>query len=496
VNPGVAVRRGTLGPPELALAGTVLLCATAITAGVGFLKVSTALQPLLLVSGTAALLASAALSLRGERDWFNPLLLIIATWFLRIGLPALWLAFEPPPAEFIVMFHLSREHWEQGLALALVGMAAISLGWLIFPHFTRRLGQATVARIERTFRMDARTFLVALAFILLGIVCIVVFLRMNFSSSSDAIATGAIRKSGRQREGGTSRYSFFAVALITYGSLAASTYLLVLRRSSWRLGMLPALAGTVVMSIFGGRVLALTPTAYALLVFWYRSDRRHIGTARVALVGVLGTLFFGFYSIFIAYYRVGFGFKAAGKVLSIDGLARYLSHTLWYEAGMLHPYAVATVFPPGVLKGASLPATLGFAGTLAGINGVRPGAFMVESFFGNNPLHNWGWHTGLVIDTYMNYGLAAVVVVGIAFGMVLRTVHAGFRFAPRDPVVIALYVMLVWHFFWMFYEHTAATLNILTISFPFLLLVVVTARLLPARVSGTPQPRSLAGVPG
>ncbi|SOD02910.1 hypothetical protein SAMN05216486_10631, partial [bacterium JGI 053] len=293
------------------------------------------------------------------------------------------------------------------------------------------------------------------------------------------IASGMIRKGARV--GGTSRYSFLAGGLVTYGSLVASSYLLRVRRSPWPVALLPAFAATAVMSMFGGRVNALAPLAYAAFTLWYRADRRHLRTSRLLLTALACSVGFGLYSIFIAYYRSGLGLKAAGVVLSVKGIGTYLSKTLWYEAGILHPYTVATAFPPGVLEGQSLPLTLGFVGSVLGIDGVRPGEFMVEAILGRTRLRAWGWHSGIIIDLYMNYGLFATVLGGILFGMLLRTVYSGFRHSS-GPVSTCFYVMLLWHFIWMYYEHTAAAMNVVFINFPFVILILAAAPLLPARM--------------
>ncbi|MFL5538542.1 MAG: hypothetical protein ACJ8J0_06090 [Longimicrobiaceae bacterium] len=469
-----------VGRAELGLAARVLLCIAAITTGAAFLQGAAELQPLMVVTGLAALVAAAASTLRAERDWFNPLLLLVVTWMLRIGAPALYVRFVGPPPVFATLFHLSPRQWDQGFALALVGLVSIALGWMLLPRATARLGRSFAAALERTFVVDARTLVVGLLFLALGVGFIVIFLRLNYSSSTDAISNGMIRRGARV--GGTSRYSFIASGLITFGSLAACSWLLLVRRTGWALALLPAVAATLVMSIFGGRVVALTPLAYACFALWYRSDRRHIRAGRVLLVALLGGVAFALYSIFIAFYRTGVGLKAAGMVMSTAGIDRYLAGPLWYEAGMLHPYTVAISFPPGVLHGASLPLTLGLGATLLKLDGVRPGQFMVEAILGRTQLRTWGWHSGLVIDAYMNYGLFAAILGGVLFGLLLRTVYSGFRARP-GPVSTCFYVMLLWHFIWMYYEHTAATMNILIINFPFTVTILAAATLLPARMT-------------
>lgn len=468
-----------LGSAEVTLATAVLLCAAAITCGAAFMGGMEGAEPAMIATGLAGVGLAAVLSLRAERDWFNPLLLIFAAWLLRIGVPALWVAFAGPPPEFLTIFRVPARAWGQGLALALVGMTAVALGWLALPLATACAGRSFAGALGRTFRMDGRTLWTGLLFMALGLAAIVIFLRINYASSADAITTGMIRRGGSRVEG-TSRYSFLATSLTTYGSVAAVSYLLLVRRARWWVGMLPALAATLVMSIFGGRVLALTPTVYAGLLLWYRGDRSRIGFGRVALAGVLAVVGAAAYSMFIAYYRAGLGLRAAERVLSMDGITFYASKVLWYEGGILHPYAVATAFPPGVLEGQSTPLTLGFVGTLAGIEGIRPGQWMVEALVGRTQDRVWGWHSGLVIDLYMNYGLLAVVLGGILFGLLLRTVYAGFRAHRANAVVACFYVMLLWHFFWVYYEHTAAAMNPVFIHLPFTVLALAGAQLLPA----------------
>jgi hypothetical protein len=51
-------------------------------------------------------------------------------------------------------------------------------------------------------------------------------------------------------------------------------------------------------------------------------------------------------------------------------------------------------------------------------------------------------------------------------------------------VATCFYAMLLWHFIWMYYEHTAAAMNVVFINFPYVIAILASATLLPARVRG------------
>jgi hypothetical protein len=117
----------------------------------------------MVVTGVAALVAAAAATLRAERDWLNPLFLLVATWMLRLGAPALVVQFAGAPPEFTTIFRIPRAQWDQGFALALVGMVSIALGWMLLPRATARLGRSFAGALERAFAVDFRTLLAGFA---------------------------------------------------------------------------------------------------------------------------------------------------------------------------------------------------------------------------------------------------------------------------------------------------------------------------------------------
>jgi len=464
-------------PFPLAFAALVLLCLVAITSICGFLLGLPEMRGLALASGVAAVAIVALQGLRAERDWLCPIFLLAATAAVRIGIPAVLVARSGPPRHFH-MFHLREQDWTHGWMLALLGLVSISLGWLVLPRATALLGRTSAAFLDRGFRIDRRSFVVSACCVLLGAAFLVAFLRMNYSSGLDALGSGTIRKG--ERVAGTSRYAFLAVSLLIYGTLLTSAWLLLVRRVRWLPGLLPALAVTAVISSFGGRVLAIAPLAFAGILLWYRADRSRLGYARVlvAVVGVVSV--FALYSVFLTLYRNGLGLAAAKVAVSSEGLSRYRQATLWYEGGALHNYALAAHFPPGVLHGGSVPLVVGLVGTVAGLTGVRPGRFLVVSFIGDLPGRKWEFHSGVVVDLYLNFGLVAVVAGGVLFGLLLRTCYRGMRAYRHSPVVMAFYTVLLWRLFWMFYEHTIAALDIVFVVFPLMMAMLFAARLIPA----------------
>lgn len=484
----MSTRSAPARPFPLGFATRALLCAAAVTAGCGYLLGLAEMEPVALVVGMAAVGALAVHCLRAQRDWLNPVFLLAATALLRIAVPAVLVAGWGVPVHFHI-FGLHAREWHQGRMLALMGLSAICLGWLLLPGTTALLGRTAAASLHRRFRVDPRTVAIAGTCVLAGVAAMVLFFRANFASSAEALESGVIRRS--QRVAGTSHYAMLGALMLTYGSLLSSAYLLLVRRARWLPALLPVLGVMVVLSGFGGRVQAITPLAFACICLWYRADRSRLGYGRVLAALLAVVALFAAYSVFLSFYRTGLGIEAARYAFTSAGLSRYRSATLWYEAGALHNYALAAHFAPGVLHGGSVPLVTGLWGTIFGLDGVRPGRFLVTATIGAIGKRAWEFHSGVIVDLYLNFGVTAVVVGCVLFGMLLHTCYRGMLAYRHSPVVLAFYSVLLWRLFWMFYEHTIGALDIVLVIFPVMMLMLLAGRVLPARL----RPAGFAALP-
>ena len=455
----------------------------ALVLGFGFFEGLEALELPFLALGSVVLVGVMIGSVRQSRDYLNPLLVLVASAFVRLGLPAVLSLWYEPPTN-LVWFNLPSVYWQQGRALALMAVLAVTVGWLLVPRGAFASSERAFQRIGAIVRIDQRSAILASICVVVGVLFALIYLRLNFSSAFDAVAEGSIRKNPSYVSG-TSRYSFLAYWLLNSGAAILSCYLISVRNKPWWIGLAPGFVVLLVLSPFGQRVGAMTALIYGLLLLWYRGNVAAVRLYKVGLVLLIVLPLLMIYIGFILYYR-GAGIASGLELFSTNGLRDYIEYTVWVELGTLHPFVMATVFPPGVLHGQTYPLIGLYVSDLFGIDGVRPGAFMVEQLI--SPAGGWGYHTGLVIDVYMNTGLLASVVAGIVFGAVLRLIYVAFMAQRRSAGAALCYVVFSWNLFWIFYESIINIFPLATTCF-FLVMILFISRVLPRSQPGV-APRS------
>ncbi|MBA2633677.1 MAG: hypothetical protein H0U86_11885 [Chloroflexi bacterium] len=439
---------------------------------------------------------------RKLEDGLNSLTIILGLCLLRIGLPTVLLLVSDVPANTVLSeFNIVESDLLEAQEFAAGGVLAIIVGWYACPPSWARAATRLHRLAGRLLTADARIVPAATWAFAAGIANVLVYLVLSFGNPFAAVLSGVARGNSAP---GTSRYGFTAIALLITSAVLLTLYLARQPQRSRLVVYAPSLLAGAVLTIFGGRVGALTPIGLALLGVAYlrRSDggarRRATPRARSLVAAVVvGFLLLGYVS-FVAAYRGDArlaggesGIAAASSTLRGDVLISYAQNSLWTEVSTLHPYALADWLGPGALEGRTYPETLGLVSQLAGIRGERPGQTMVERFGVSGYLTVWGFHTGLIVDVFVNSGLVWALVAGILFGAVLRAEYVGFRRADTSIGSTFLHCVSVWTMLWVFFESLVVLLSQFQLILPAVTLIVLGARLVPgsAPARGGVRPR-------
>lgn len=469
---GVTLRR--LRFPNLFIAWLVSVC---LIFGFAFLHGEAWAGRIFMPTAAIVVVIALVWAATSSTDWFNPLTLLLASVILRVGSPWLLMNLGPPPPGFS-WISPAYEFWEQGVALAMFGTLAVVLGWFACSGRLRRSAATRMASLARRAPLTKQVMVAAVLFTLAGLLFIGVFLLSSYSQPLEAVSSGIIR-SAEGRAADTSRYRVLGADALVAGTSVLTAYLLIKKRARARFGLLPVAGASAVLTAFGGRVVALTPLAFGLIALWYRRRRSRMSLPHAFLAVGMVACFVMLYAPFVWAYRFGGGLTGGVDALSASSLADYVSFSIWYEAGALHPFALASFFGPGVLEGQTFAGLGGFVTEVwLGLDAVRPGAWMVQEL--TRSPEPWAIHSGLIVDLYMNVNVAAVLIGAFLFGVALRYVYSGFAAHRREPIVVLVYAIVTWWSFWIFYES-------ITVFFPLLLTLLVLAvlfvasRLLPTR---------------
>lgn len=430
-----------------------------------------------LVAGVVFVTVATVREARRRGDLLSPLVILVGSAALRLGVPALALWFQGPP-KMLSWTGIGDDEWWDGAELAIGGLCAVGVGWVSLPQWVAARAVARVGRWRRMVEIDRQTFSVSVVAMVLGIALLIVFLVLNYGDPVTPIVRGIIRLR-ELRQAGTSRYNVVGKALLVLSSVLMSAYLLHVRRAHWTVGLAPGVGAMLLLSPFGQRIAALAPACMCLMLLWYRQEGWHRAVWRTAVIAPFVVLFLALYFIFIGTYRGGGGVEGAGGSLSRDSILEYSDVLVWSEFGTLMPFALAASFGPGAI-GTDVLRTIGgevleaFTGA-----GIKPGAFLIEQrdLAGDSV---WGIHTGLIIDMYLGVGWAGVVVGGMVFGMVIHLLYEAFFPYRRVGGVAAVYGVLTWALVWVFYESMAGFATIMIHLIVFLGGLLMTSRILAA----------------
>lgn len=418
---------------------------------------------------------------RRFKDWVNPLCLILGIGFVRFGLPGLLLiAGVDPDIQTFRHMRLRDAQWLMGHVLALLGMLGVTLGWLLSP---RRAG-LSLGRTLREMISSQGVRFAAAAGMLVGFGGLLLFVVGN-ASLMDVLLSGEFRRTEIQV--GTGKF-FYVSFLLIASSVALSAALVASRpRIGW-FAIVPVAVALVAFWPLGGRVRALVPCAAALLILWYRRRDLEPAFRRALIVASLGlpvVLYAG------AVYRTGGGgLDGMIRALSIAEIRAYVENAVWVDWGQLHALAGAAAVGPGMLDGGSfLNALLWPLSEVYDFGGRNVGVFIVEKLVGFDGARRWGFHASLIGDAYVNFGLGAVLLATILFGIAMKVLYAAMREGGMNAT---FYVLAVVYSIRIFFESIERYPEALTVLVSVVLVTRVGQRLRFHRrtqAATTPRPR-------
>jgi hypothetical protein len=380
------------------------------------------LLPYFFAAGYTAALYAFVRAVRVWRDLFNPVCLVLAIGFVRFSCPGfLVLTGSETPGEIglFQQMRLSEQDWQWGHGLALTGLLAVVLGWILVP------GRA-VKNNWLNFHLAGAVKYAALASMVIGAAALFLFVRSN--ASLDVITSGEFR--GTTIQVGTGKY-FRLSHMLMAGSVLLSGYLLT-RNRKW-ISLIPVVVSVLLFGVLGGRGRAVTPLAAGLLLLWYVS-REQRGWKKFAFKPMYALLapVSIFCTVWILYvgglYRGGLGIRAFAESLSLSGLWQYVEWSIFTELGQLHSLAGAFAIGPGVLAGQTFIGNLSWPlEKFFPLPGRSSGVFIVETLVGFTGETKWGFHASLIGDAYLNFGLGGVGIVMVLFGISLKLLYVKFR---------------------------------------------------------------------
>jgi hypothetical protein len=435
---------------------------------------------------------------RSLRDGLNSITVLLALCLVRIAAPAVILVFSDIPQDtFLTPFGVTRADLVDGQQLAAIGMLSVIVGWYACPAVLAR-GATRLHRFAgRTLTADRRIAPSAAFAFGAGVVAALIYLTISFGNPFAAALSGVARGSSVP---GASRYGFAAVGLLITSALVLTLHLATRPTVPRVLIFAPALVAGSILTIFGGRIGALTPLGLSGIGIFYLRRARLAETPQrgtrltriLAIVVLVGGLVFAYFS-FVAAYRGGSGAGAVRTALSGEALRDYAKSSMWTEIGTLHSYALAERLGGGTMAGSTYPEVLGFVGQALGLHGERPGQVIVKDF-GPPFDSSWGFHTGLVVDVYVNSGLVWCLLAGILFGALLRAEYVGFRRASAGFGSTFLHCLCLWTLIWVYFESVIVLPTQFQLALPTVALIILGAHVLPsgrASVRRAPIRRSL-----
>lgn len=406
-----------------------------------------------------ALLYSSVKAFRTWRDPFNPLCLVLAVGCVRFFLPGILVlsgAKEERGGLFQLM-KLTDHDWQWGHALALVGMLAIVLGWLL-------VHSGWVRAKALRFDLDAGVKYSSAVAIVVGFAALLAFFVMN--ASLGAILSGEFRNTTVQE--GTGKYFFMAYLLIA-GSAILCCYLLN-KGFTW-LALVPAGFSMLAFWPLGGRGRAVMSVAAGLILLWYRLREQqgwrtlsvkphYLLTAPLFLLCMILVLYLG------DHYRGNADARAVSEGISLAGMWQYLKSAIYTDIGQLHSLAGAIAIGPGVLDGHSFIGSLSWpVSKIIPLPSRSAGVYLVETLVGFIDGRKWALNSSLIGDAYLNFGLSGVVVIMVLYGALLKHLYLKFRQGGIHVVIYVLATLYGVNMLWVSIEVWPQALTVLTFAF-------------------------------
>jgi oligosaccharide repeat unit polymerase len=420
------------------------------------------LFPMFFVFAYAVILFALVRTTALWRDVLNPLSLVLALGFIRFLIPGLmFLSGAEPPENAAIFFGLmqvSDKEWFSGHVLALIGMLATILGWLLVQ--TRGIPVAPLK-----FHISEGTKYAALIGMLVGFMALSAFFMVN--ASIGAILSGSFRSTTVQV--GTGKYFVLAYLLIV-GSIFLCCYLLSKNVKWWR-ALVPVAISMMAYWPLGGRGRAVMPVSGGLILLWY-VNRERKGWSKLSVkpvhfvTGPLIVLFIILVFYVGSIYRGNSDPNTLLESLSITGLWQYLKSAIYVDLGQLHSLAGAIAIGPGVLEGKTFIGSLSWPlSAFLPIPGRSTGIYIIEELVGLPDEHRWGIAATLIGDAYVNFGFHGVIITMSVYGGLLKMVYLKFRQGVIHSAVYVLAVIAGMQILWGSIEVWPQTLSMLLFAF-------------------------------
>jgi oligosaccharide repeat unit polymerase len=391
-------------------------------------------------------------------DVLNSLSLVLALGFIRFLVPGLmFLSGAEPPEDAAIFFglmQLSENEWLSGHVLALIGMVATLLGWLL-----AQMREISVGQLK--FNISEGTKHAALVGMLGGFMALLAFFLKN--ASLGAILSGSFR--GTTVEVGSGKYFVLAYLLIV-GSVFLCCYLLS-KKIKWLRALVPVAVAMMAYWPLGGRGRAVMPVTGGLILLWYVNRERkgwsklsvkpiHFVTGPVMVLFIILVFYVG------SIYRGNSDPNTLLQSLSITGLWQYLKSAIYMDLGQLHSLAGAIAIGPGVLEGKTFIGSLSWPlSAFLPIPGRSTGIYIVEELVGFQDEHRWGIAASLIGDAYVNFGLLGVIITMGVYGAALKMIYLKFRQGVLHSTVYALALLAGMQMLWGSIEVWPQTLSML-----------------------------------
>ena len=401
------------------------------------------------------------------RDPFNPLCLVLTVGLGRFLIPGiLILTGVEPDGEAMLVFQLmklSDSDWEWANGLALVGMLAAVLSWML-------IQTSPTSEKHLKFELTQSVMHTSVLGMLVGGLALYVFVAAN--ASLGVIITGGFRSTTVQV--GTGKYFFLAYLLIA-GGVLLSCYFLAHGRT--KLSMAPLVVTALLYWVLGGRARSMTPIAAGLLLLWYHGREKN-GWRKLALkpkyivTGLLVPLCIMWLSYIGLMYRGETGIRAISEALSVSRFSQHIKVSIFSDLGQLHSLAGAIAIGPGVLAGHTFIGALSWPlSQVVSLPGRSAGVFIVEELlgFGKNQ-ERWGFNASLIGDAYLNFGFSGVVVVMLLFGAFIKILYLKFRQGNLHCAIYTLALLSAVQTFWVSIEVWPQALT--TVSFTVFVIVL------------------------
>jgi oligosaccharide repeat unit polymerase len=412
-----------------------LLSAAATLTGTFYLLGLDHLRPAFVALAYACVIGTLFRCSRGQEGWASPLCLILATALLRYTVPALMLEVAEAPSTPAKLMRLNPGSWQKGHEMALLAMSGFALGAITYLYLRR--GTRNSVRPPSSHPGTAPSAIIGMA---VGAVGVALFMDGNVNILA-ALKSGEFRSSTIQV--GTGKYF-----VLGFTALAAACILsahLEQKGRGWWVVLLPGLIALIIFFPLGGRMRAVGPLLGAFWLLWLRrgSGRVKLGTsAGIALATLFSLMLFHVGGA----YRGGYGIAAFNESLSLSSLQGYAYHALWLDVGQLHALAAVSHMPGGDLGGRTFLALLWPLSQILALPETSAGMYVIEVLHVGGFSQTWGYHSGLVGDAFINFGVWGIPIVLGLFGVIVIAIsdwHARGRLPTAFYILLVLYSLRI-----------------------------------------------------